>query len=206
MRIIALNGSPRKRGNTATLLEHALKGAASAGAKTRLVHLARLKYTGCVSCFACKRRGARATADVRSRTILRASSRGSRRSTPSSLVRRSISVRRRRSLVRFSSGCFSRTSPTPIHRLRFSRVRFRPPSSTRWGLPRNNSNRAVWTERSPSTASSLKWFLGRQKRCAALTPPISTITTSMSPRASTRAAKPGITRRCFHGTAKTPSS
>jgi len=56
MRILAINGSPRKKGNTATLLEQALKGAASKGAKTLLVQLSRLKFTGCVSCFACKRR------------------------------------------------------------------------------------------------------------------------------------------------------
>jgi multimeric flavodoxin WrbA len=54
MRVIAFNGSPRKKWNTATLLEKALEGAASAGAQTRLVHLYDIAYTGCVSCFACK--------------------------------------------------------------------------------------------------------------------------------------------------------
>ena len=54
MTIIAINGSPRKTWNTATLLEHALKGAASAGAETELVHLYDLDYKGCTSCFACK--------------------------------------------------------------------------------------------------------------------------------------------------------
>lgn len=54
MNIIAINGSPRKTWNTATLLEHALKGAASAGAKTELIHLYDLDYKGCTSCFACK--------------------------------------------------------------------------------------------------------------------------------------------------------
>jgi multimeric flavodoxin WrbA len=39
MNIIAINGSPRKNGNTATLLEKALEGAASQGGKTTLVHL-----------------------------------------------------------------------------------------------------------------------------------------------------------------------
>ncbi len=52
--VIAINGSPRKTWNTATLLEHALKGAESAGAKTELVHLYDLDYKGCTSCFACK--------------------------------------------------------------------------------------------------------------------------------------------------------
>jgi len=52
--VIAINGSPRKSWNTATLLEHALKGAESAGAKTGLVHLYDLDYKGCTSCFSCK--------------------------------------------------------------------------------------------------------------------------------------------------------
>lgn len=57
MQAIAINGSPRKRHNTATLLEKALEGAASAGAETRLVHLYDISYKGCVSCLACKRLG-----------------------------------------------------------------------------------------------------------------------------------------------------
>lgn len=55
--VIAINGSPRKTWNTATLLEHALKGAKSAGAETELVHLYDLDYKGCTSCFACKLKG-----------------------------------------------------------------------------------------------------------------------------------------------------
>ncbi len=54
MRAIAVNGSPRKSANTATLLRHALQGAAEQGAETELVHLYDLAYQGCVSCFACK--------------------------------------------------------------------------------------------------------------------------------------------------------
>ena len=57
MYVIGINGSPRKHGNTATLLEHALKGAESEGAETELVHLYDLEYTGCTSCFACKTLG-----------------------------------------------------------------------------------------------------------------------------------------------------
>lgn len=52
--ILVINGSPRKHGNTATLLDHAMKGAESSGAKTELVHLYDLDYKGCRSCFACK--------------------------------------------------------------------------------------------------------------------------------------------------------
>jgi multimeric flavodoxin WrbA len=54
MKIMAFNGSPRKKHNTSTLLEYALKGAASRGAKTELIHLYDLNYKGCISCFACK--------------------------------------------------------------------------------------------------------------------------------------------------------
>lgn len=54
MKVMAFNGSPRKKWNTATLLEKALEGAASKGAKTQLIHLYDLQYKGCISCFACK--------------------------------------------------------------------------------------------------------------------------------------------------------
>ena len=57
MKVIAVNGSPRKKWNTATLLEKALEGAASRGADTELVHLYDLSYKGCVSCFSCKTKG-----------------------------------------------------------------------------------------------------------------------------------------------------
>ena len=57
MTIIAVNGSPRKTWNTATLLGHALEGARSCGAETELIHLADYHYQGCTSCFACKLKG-----------------------------------------------------------------------------------------------------------------------------------------------------
>jgi multimeric flavodoxin WrbA len=57
MKIIAVNGSARKNGNTAAMLQKALEGAASAGAKTELVHLYELAFKGCTSCFACKMKG-----------------------------------------------------------------------------------------------------------------------------------------------------
>jgi len=55
--ILAINGSPRKNWNTATLLGHALRGAESEGAETGLVHLYDLEFRGCTSCFACKLKG-----------------------------------------------------------------------------------------------------------------------------------------------------
>jgi len=54
MKVIAINGSPRKKWNTATLLEKVLEGAASEGAETELIHLYDLNFKGCISCFACK--------------------------------------------------------------------------------------------------------------------------------------------------------
>lgn len=55
MKVMAFNGSPRKKKwNTVTLLEHALEGAASAGAETELVQLYDLSFSGCISCFSCK--------------------------------------------------------------------------------------------------------------------------------------------------------
>ena len=57
MKIIAINGGPRKKWNTATLLEKALDGAASKGAQTETVDLYDLDFKGCISCFACKIRG-----------------------------------------------------------------------------------------------------------------------------------------------------
>ncbi|MFC1820967.1 flavodoxin family protein [Thermodesulfobacteriota bacterium] len=54
MKVIAVNGSPRKNWNTATLLQKALDGAASQEAETEIFHLYELNYKGCVSCFACK--------------------------------------------------------------------------------------------------------------------------------------------------------
>lgn len=60
MKIHAVNGSPRKAKNTATLLNKALDGAAAAagaGAETELINLYDYSFTGCRSCFACKRLG-----------------------------------------------------------------------------------------------------------------------------------------------------
>ena len=57
MKVMAVNGSPRKTWNTATLLNQALEGAGSQGAETEIIHLYDLNFKGCVSCFACKTRG-----------------------------------------------------------------------------------------------------------------------------------------------------
>jgi multimeric flavodoxin WrbA len=54
MQIIAFNGSPRKKGNTSTLIEAVLEGAQSAGAETIHVRLHDLNMKGCQACYACK--------------------------------------------------------------------------------------------------------------------------------------------------------
>ncbi len=54
--IVAVNAGPRMGWNTETLISEASKGAESAGAVVQRFDLFRLeKYTGCISCFGCKR-------------------------------------------------------------------------------------------------------------------------------------------------------
>ena len=55
MNILAFNASPRKKWNTATMLESVLDGARSKGAQCEMVHLYDLSYKGCISCFECKK-------------------------------------------------------------------------------------------------------------------------------------------------------
>lgn len=55
--IIGINASPRKDQNSAKVLNAALEGAATVGMDTRLVHLTEMSFSGCKSCFACKRLG-----------------------------------------------------------------------------------------------------------------------------------------------------
>jgi multimeric flavodoxin WrbA len=57
VKILAVNGSPRKDWNTAILLHKTLEGAISQGAETEFVHLYDLNFKGCQSCFACKKKG-----------------------------------------------------------------------------------------------------------------------------------------------------
>jgi multimeric flavodoxin WrbA len=56
MKVMAFNGSPRKKKwNTVTLLQKALEGAALVGAETELIQLYDLNFSGCISCFSCKK-------------------------------------------------------------------------------------------------------------------------------------------------------
>ena len=55
-KIIAVNAGPRIGWNTETLISEASKGAEAAGAAVERFDLFRLeRYTGCVSCFGCKK-------------------------------------------------------------------------------------------------------------------------------------------------------
>ena len=55
-KIVAVNAGPRKGWNTDNLIDEAIRGAESAGAQVQKFDLFRLeKYTGCISCFGCKR-------------------------------------------------------------------------------------------------------------------------------------------------------
>ncbi|MCR5663063.1 MAG: flavodoxin family protein [bacterium] len=55
-KIVAVNAGPRIGWNTDTLINEASKGAESAGASVEKFNLFRLeKYTGCISCFGCKK-------------------------------------------------------------------------------------------------------------------------------------------------------
>lgn len=54
LKVLAINGSPRRHKNTGQLLEQLLAGAESKGAETELAHLRDFQFSGCVSCFGCK--------------------------------------------------------------------------------------------------------------------------------------------------------
>lgn len=53
LKAVGVSGSPRRAGNSATLLWAALQGAAAAGAEASFVHLNDLTYRGCQGCANC---------------------------------------------------------------------------------------------------------------------------------------------------------
>ena len=56
-KIVAIYGSPRRRGNTATLLKHAVQGAVDAGVQVNEIILRDLKMSPCLEIYACKKEG-----------------------------------------------------------------------------------------------------------------------------------------------------
>jgi multimeric flavodoxin WrbA len=55
MQIIAINGSPRREGNTSTLIKTILAGAQSRGAETVEVRLHDIDLKGCMGCLSCRK-------------------------------------------------------------------------------------------------------------------------------------------------------
>jgi len=53
LKILALNGSPRKDGNTATLLKLAMLPLTQAGAQAEIIHIAQRPLRGCCACMQC---------------------------------------------------------------------------------------------------------------------------------------------------------
>ena len=56
-RIIAIYGSPRREGNTATLLDHAVRGAIDAGGDVESIVLRDLKISSCLEIYGCMKTG-----------------------------------------------------------------------------------------------------------------------------------------------------
>jgi len=54
MEILAFNGSPRRRGNTSTIIASILDGARSKGAQTKEVRLHEINLKGCQGCLSCR--------------------------------------------------------------------------------------------------------------------------------------------------------
>ena len=53
MKVVAFNGSPRKKGNTSTLINLVFSQLNQEGIETELVQLAGKKIKGCISCYKC---------------------------------------------------------------------------------------------------------------------------------------------------------
>ena len=53
MKVVAFNGSPRKEGNTATLIKYVFEELEKEGIETELVHIGGKKTIGCTACMKC---------------------------------------------------------------------------------------------------------------------------------------------------------
>ena len=56
-KILGISGSPRKGGNSDTLLKHILAGAENAGTATEAIHLRDYQFQGCIGCEKCRKAG-----------------------------------------------------------------------------------------------------------------------------------------------------
>lgn len=57
MKVLAINGSPRKKGNTEELLRAVVKGMEAAGGEVEVVRLTDLYIQGCIGCGGCDKAG-----------------------------------------------------------------------------------------------------------------------------------------------------
>ncbi len=53
MKVVGFNGSPRKKGNTASSLNTVFTELAKAGIETEMVHVGKEKVRGCIACMGC---------------------------------------------------------------------------------------------------------------------------------------------------------
>ncbi|KPQ41724.1 MAG: iron-sulfur flavoprotein [Candidatus Methanoperedens nitroreducens] len=53
MRVVAINGSARKQGNTAILIKYVLSELEKVGIETELIELSGEKIQGCTACYKC---------------------------------------------------------------------------------------------------------------------------------------------------------
>jgi len=54
MKVVGFVGSPRKKGNTTSIVNEVLRGAAEAGAETKVFNLGELGIRGCQACYKCQ--------------------------------------------------------------------------------------------------------------------------------------------------------
>jgi len=55
VKILGISSSPRKGGNSDTLLKHILAGAGNAGTTTEAIHLRDYQFHGCIGCEKCRK-------------------------------------------------------------------------------------------------------------------------------------------------------
>ena len=60
--VLVLLGSPRKKGNSATLAEHIIKGAESKNLKVETVYLHGMEIAPCQACYACQKQNSKGCA------------------------------------------------------------------------------------------------------------------------------------------------
>jgi multimeric flavodoxin WrbA len=53
MKVVAFNGSPRKEGNTTTLIKHVFSELEKQGIETELMQLSEKEIHGCIACYKC---------------------------------------------------------------------------------------------------------------------------------------------------------